>query len=695
MEKKPPDKYKCIKMRLHSIIRDPQTKLTIINDFVERTNRFVIKAYQLLRLWLLTRYNQNNLIIVDTNVIKTIFKVLNKRSKKSKKSKNDLLCEELQNFFKIKKEDKEDGDRLTKILEYCETEIVTAFENNIKFHFMDYLNRYINSYWLIQHKDALENGTMRKKDIYKELKLVKKDLLNGTNLCDAKYHGWLNEIRLKVLPPIDSVDEHYYYDLKKSPQNYVKHMIWMNIELEKIGGKMFQFCPQRTTTIPCHVHIDNTSIMYMLINKNERKRYQGHFLNLAIRDEMWELCFQMPVIKKIKIKGYVFDYAFQTNGFDVSLRFVHLDQLEKKQDQKAKMAQGLKDTVGFTDEQRDQRHIDKDKLKTQTQKPQKKKQKTEKKEKHSEFLYIDEVPLDLFKGKKYVVVDPGKHDLLSMMDSEGEQLKYSKRQRDHETKRLKYKTLNENYREKLGILKIEEKLDGLNVKTCNVDLYTNYLKVKTEANSELFNLYRQEKFRKLKFFAFIQRQRADARMLNLIEKTYGKNKCTGKGIYIIHGNWSQGKQMKHLAPTPNLGIKRKLAERFSLYNIDEYKTSQLSHVTGAKCKNLKLKNEDGTYRKIHSVLTYQMENKRLGCMNRDTNACHNLRKIYEHYLATGERLEAFRRTSASLLPALPTDLQAIEPIQAKYNIQTSCPGKSTCMPPLQKGCKSSVKFKTI
>ena len=90
-----------------------------------------------------------------------------------------------------------------------------------------------------------------------------------------------------------------------------------------------------------------------------------------------------------------------------------------------------------------------------------------------------------------------------------------------------------------------------------------------------------------------------------------------------------------------------------------------------------------------------MENKRLGCMNRDTNACHNLRKIYEHYLATGERLEAFRRTSASLLPALPTDLQAIEPIQAKYNIQTSCPGKSTCMPPLQKECKSSVKFKTI
>ena len=49
-----------------------------------------------------------------------------------------------------------------------------------------------------------------------------------------------------------------------------------------------------------------------------------------------------------------------------------------------------------------------------------------------------------------------------------------------------------------------------------------------------------------------------------------------------------------------------------------------------------------------------MENQRLGCMNRDTNACYNLRKIYEHYLLTGERLESFKRKQTSP-PQLTTD----------------------------------------
>jgi len=33
---------------------------------------------------------------------------------------------------------------------------------------------------------------------------------------------------------------------KSKPQKYLKNMIWMNIELEKIEGKMFQFMPLRS-----------------------------------------------------------------------------------------------------------------------------------------------------------------------------------------------------------------------------------------------------------------------------------------------------------------------------------------------------------------------------------------------------------------------------------------------------------------
>jgi hypothetical protein len=37
--------------------------------------------------------------------------------------------------------------------------------------------------------------------------------------------------------------------------------------------------------------------------------------------------------------------------------------------------------------------------------------------------------------------------------------------------------------------------------------------------------------------------------------------------------------------TPNLGLKRKLAEYFTIYNIDEFKTSCLNYKTENKCEN--------------------------------------------------------------------------------------------------------------
>ncbi len=48
-------------------------------------------------------------------------------------------------------------------------------------------------------------------------------------------------------------------------------------------------------------------------------------------------------------------------------------------------------------------------------------------------------------------------------------------------------------------------------------------------------------------------------------------------------------------------------------------------------------------RKIHSILTYQTENKRKVCINRDRNSVYNMAKLTYHFLETGERLERYRR----------------------------------------------------
>jgi hypothetical protein len=115
---------------------------------------------------------------------------------------------------------------------------------------------------------------------------------------------------------------------------------------------------------------------------------------------------------------------------------------------------------------------------------------------------------------------------------------------------------------------------------------------------------------------------------------------------IIMGDWSIGKQMRHLISTPNIRLKRLLARHFIMYDIDEFRTSCLHYETEERCDNLYLPIMNGQkqkIQKIHSVLTYQMKNNRLGCINRDRNACFNMRKLFKFYMETGGRPDRYTR----------------------------------------------------
>jgi hypothetical protein len=46
---------------------------------------------------------------------------------------------------------------------------------------------------------------------------------------------------------------------------------------------------------------------------------------------------------------------------------------------------------------------------------------------------------------------------------------------------------------------------------------------------------------------------------------------------------------------------------------------------------------------MHSILTFKMENNRLGCINRDKNGCQNIKKLFNNYINTGTIPERYRR----------------------------------------------------
>ena len=628
--RKPPDKYKCIKLPINSILNNNEESQNIFNtiqDAVYRTNYITTKTSLLLRLWCLDKYHNGiDIPFINENTIKMCMKSLILASSGPKPKNNNLLL--LNEFKNLHNFTLEDGVNLSSILNYYAITILTSIETNIKMHFFDYVNRFINSYFKVFYKDEITN-TEFKKQLFKDLYVVKNDIINGTLKANEKFHNWINEYRFKIVP--EEFEINYYYDVKATPQKYLKYMIFMNIELEKIEGKMYQFFPLQSSIIPNHIQIDTKSVIELLVDKGKKE----YLDNIEVNKEfLWDKFFNITQ----KIKDYKFDNTIITDGYATSLRFIHNDYIEGEKIKKEKMKKGRKDAKEMTEEYKEQKKLDKKILQDEKKELNKLKQKDKPKkiEKIQEFPYIDDVEKVDLEGK-HIFIDPGKRSLFTMMNDDGRFYSYTNKQRVNETKRLKYQNILKKYRDELEITSKENELSLYNSKSCNINKYREFITKKINTNEVLYKLYQNNKFRQYKWYAFINKKRTEDNMLNKIEKTYTKDSI------IIIGDWSIGKQMKNFISTPNLSLKRKLQERFKVYNIDEYRTSCLNYKTEELSKNLYLVDKRNKERKMHSILTYKMENKRNGCINRDKNGCKNIQKVFNYYIEYDERPERYKR----------------------------------------------------
>jgi len=138
--KKPPDKYKCIKLPITSILyknKECQNIFNTIQDAVYRTNYITTKTSLLLRLWCLNKYHNGiNIPLITETTIKMCMKSILKPSKGGRKPKeeNVLLLNE---FKQLHNFTLENGVNLSAILNYYAITILTSIENNIKIHFFD------------------------------------------------------------------------------------------------------------------------------------------------------------------------------------------------------------------------------------------------------------------------------------------------------------------------------------------------------------------------------------------------------------------------------------------------------------------------------------------------------------------------------------------------------------------------------
>ena len=624
--------------------------------------------------------------------------------------------EKVMDFIKPIFSKKIDGTNLSASMSYMVIEIVTNIENNIKVHFINRVKQYVNQIFKKQNEEILNNfkGKIkeeRKKLLNKELNEIKRDLLNKTTLCNQKYHTWINEVRNKILPPECTIS--YNLDVTKYPQKYLKYMIFMSRDLEEKQLKQFQVFPLTTDIIMNNIYIDTSSIIDILYSDNQKVLYEknkvlfNEVVTCRIRDRkinyvdkgtilnnierykcLWNSLLNIQN-KNLKRKNQSFYHSLSTDGYSVSVRFINNKYLESntkkiktrmiklaesrvnnKNKEKAQIIQEKEDKIKLLKIQKKEKDkkiqeeynklTPKEKKEQIVQKLEIKKNK--KIELNMDFLDITELDKETIqeiKNKKRVYSDNGKKSLFKMISHDydknkktGAKLDYTNKTRIVESKRLVFQEQREKFKKKKGIGVIEGELIGFNSKSCVVETFKKYIKQKNKVNIKLEKLYDQDLYRKLKLYSYYNTKRSEEKLLKQIEKIFGKP----EDIVIIMGDWSISKQMKHFISTPNIGLKRKIASRFKVYDIDEYRTSCLNYKTGERSENMYLPDKKGKIRRMHSILTYKMEIKnfgciteRLSCINRDMNGVYNIRKLGEHYLETGEWIEEFKRGKSRTL----------------------------------------------
>ena len=286
-------------------------------------------------------------------------------------------------------------------------------------------------------------------------------------------------------------------------------------------------------------------------------------------------------------------------------------------------------------------------------------------------------------------------------------LTYTSRQRTFEKKSLKFTRKLLNKKKDNKIIEKETKMSEHSCKTCIVEKYKEFIKLKYENYKVMQTFYEKSKSRLYGWYLFLNTKRSEDKLINNIKKTYGKN------INILIGDWSNGKhQMKNFKSTPRIGLKRKLQKHFNVYNLDEFRTSLMCCKTMEETKNLclfdtnlvkkkknkkcittpnviinkkktisnikkekikkynetKIKNtkkyeypklKKDIFKHLHAVLSYKMKNKRmanknecLGYINRDKNSCYNMINIVESYLLNKTRPIYLSRNNVDNQPLL-------------------------------------------
>jgi hypothetical protein len=523
--------------------------------------------------------------------------------KEIKELKDDLTAFYITDFQPLIQNENLDYTHMNTILDYLTIDILTMYENNIKFHYVEYVERYVNVIWkkkFIMNKIRKLNITQKEKEqrvnnLCSQLRKIKTDLLNVENIgykSHSSYHTWINQHKQLITPNKTNYKKNnIVYDLMCCPFDYFGNMIFMMKQVEKEDQTISNVFPMRNEIIPKHIRLDTTTLVHLLMTKKQGIKSDYLTKGNLKRNEnkIWKFFFRTER-KMFHKKYYEFHHMIETDGISCSLLLLRKDLIGKKLPM---MKKGL-----------------------------------------STETYIDELTdYTQLKNKKIIGIDPGKCDLIYCVDAdnkEANKFRYSQDQRRKETKKKKYSKIQlELKKEKINgktIIEWETELSKLNKKSLTLSKFKEYIQKKSEINNMLFNFYEKYIFRKLRLQSYRNTKKSEQKMINNFKRIFGNE----KEVVVCFGDYEQKKQMKFKEATKGKGMRTLFRKAgFQTYLVDEFRTScRCSKCEIGICKKTMVMENPRPYRN-GSVLVHGLIRCKNGCgyWNRDTNGATNIYKI--------------------------------------------------------------------
>jgi hypothetical protein len=629
--KKPPDDYKTIKLNISHVVRPSNEDVfrKICNETVQRMHTITREAMFFLKVLVLE--NPGDIVEhIDVNFLDTLMQSIciqpatGRKPKKNKDLKAYLIQAYEEKMLPLHpvefQHSRPTYTHLNTCLDYAAESWMTMIENNIKQHFTDYVEKYVNFHLnkkeTLEHIDTLKiNKTEKdklKEAMAKRCRTVMKYLLQleqTEKMLNHPDYEWISVHKSIVLPDKQVYQENSIpYDIQCEPIPYLLPMIRMmkSIEDSKKADddkpKLSNCLPTRPSLIPTHTRIDTTTLAYLT------KRFDDEKLKADLH-MIWTdyLLTGKKVFKKRK--GYRFNDSILTDGISCCLLMVKEELYGKRYKKKKKVK--------------------------------------------IEEPYIHELPEDGLKSfdkREIVGIDPNMGNLLFCMGSEGKRLRYTNSQRRVECKKKKFDAYNE---ERFGecidgktVKEWETLLSDFDSKTLDGDFYKRYLQERFRVDEQLKKFYSRDCFRKLSLHSFMNRRNSELKFMKKFMNKYGNK---DEAIVCI-GDWEQLKHRKFKEPVKGKGFRKMFRDHgYRVYLVDEFRTSK--QCSGCKREGATLEKfyrrkyvtkggKQKTSELLHGLLKCTTCKK---LWNRDVNASRNQREIATSLIAGNGRPHYLQR----------------------------------------------------